>query len=145
MPVENCFKINVNVYNKTEEGLCSILRQSLGKYEDDLNLDEYMGHMSYIINFANYANNFECNRCEKIFRRRQVGIYGTKNEIFYPYFTSYDIKAIVMHVTYTQNNKLKWLAKHIPLCFGLCCNIPGYKEPYVYINDDMDELVDNMI
>ncbi len=70
--VKNCFKINRNVYNKTEEGLCSILRQSIGKYEDDLNLQEYSGHMSYITNFANYANKFECNRCEKIFRRRHM-------------------------------------------------------------------------
>ncbi len=49
------------------------------------------------------------------------------------------------HVMYTQNNKLNWLPKHVPFCFGLCSNIPGYKEPYVYINDNMDKLVDNMI
>ncbi len=52
---------------------------------------------------------------------------------------------MMKNVTYTQNNKLKWLAKHILFCFAVCSNIPGYKEPYVYINDDMDELVDNMV
>ncbi len=49
------------------------------------------------------------------------------------------------HVEYTQNNKLKWLSKQIPFCVGICSNIHGYKEPYVYINDDMDDLVTNMI
>ncbi len=52
---------------------------------------------------------------------------------------------MMMHVKYTQNNKLKLLAKHVPFCFGVCSNISGYKQPYVYKNDDMDELVDNMI
>ncbi len=66
--VENCFKININVYNKTAEVTYMILRQSLRKYKDDLNLHEYMAHMSYIAKFANYANTFEYNR----FRKRQV-------------------------------------------------------------------------
>ncbi len=52
---------------------------------------------------------------------------------------------MMMHVKYTQNNKLKWLPKHFPFCFVICSNISGYKQPYVYINEDMDELVDNMI
>ncbi len=59
--VENCFKINVNVYNKTEEGMCMTLSQSLGKYKDNLNLHEYMAHISYIAKFANYPNTIECN------------------------------------------------------------------------------------
>ncbi len=66
--VENCFKININVYNKTEKSLCMILKQSLDKYEDDLNLQEYMAHLSYI---ANFPKKIECTRCEKIFSRRQ--------------------------------------------------------------------------
>ncbi len=69
--VDNCFKINIKFYNKTEEGMYIILRQSLGKYENDLNLQEYMAHMSYITNFPNYAKKIECNRCEKVFRRGQ--------------------------------------------------------------------------
>ncbi len=40
-----------------------------------------------------------------------------------------------MHI---QNNKLKWLSKHIPFCVGVCSNIPGYEKAFVYINDDMD-------
>ncbi len=69
--VEYCFKINISVYNKSEKGVCSILRQSLGRYGDNLNLREYMGHLSYIKNFSNYAKKFECNRCDKAFRRKQ--------------------------------------------------------------------------
>ncbi len=69
--VENCFKININVYNKNEKGTCTILSQSLGKHEEDVNMQEYNEHMSYIANYANYAKIFECTRCEKLFRRRQ--------------------------------------------------------------------------
>ncbi len=67
------------------------------------------------------------------------------NESVYPYFAAYYLEAIMKHVEYTQNNKLKWLSKHIPFCVGICPNIPGYKEPHVYINDNMDDLVTNMI
>ncbi len=70
--VEKCFKININVYNKNEDGVCTILRQSLVKYGDTVNLQEYMGHLSYIANFTNYPKKFECQRCEKIFRRRKT-------------------------------------------------------------------------
>ncbi len=177
--VENCFKININIYNKNEEGTCMILRQSIGKHEEGVNMQEYNGHMSYIANFANYAQTFECIRYKKLFRRRQdyknhlsaylntirhyyaggyyvlkmntfemleeVDVYVPQNERYYPHFASYNLEAMMMHVKYTQNNKLKWLAKHIPFCFGVCSNISGYKQPYVYINDDMDELVDSMI
>ncbi len=138
-----------------------------------------MGHLSYIANFANYAKKIECERCEKISRRRQdykrhlpsspnivkysypggyftleknifemleeVDIFVPKNERFYPYFAAYDLEAMMKHVEYTQNNRLKWLSKNIPFCVGICSNIPGYKEPYVYINDDMNDLVTNMI
>ncbi len=69
--VETCFEININVYNKKEDRACTILRQSLVKYEDTVNLQDYMGHLSYIANFANYAKIFEREKCEKIFRRRQ--------------------------------------------------------------------------
>ncbi len=30
--VEHCFKININLYNKTEDGVCSVLRQSLANF-----------------------------------------------------------------------------------------------------------------
>ncbi len=69
--VEHCFKININLYNKTEDGVGSVLRQSLGKFQTSMNLNEFKGHLSYIGNFANYANKFECNKSEKIFRSRQ--------------------------------------------------------------------------
>ncbi len=52
---EKCFGININLYNKKEDETCTILRQSLDKYGDTVNLQEYMGHLSYIANFANYA------------------------------------------------------------------------------------------
>ncbi len=38
--VEDCFKINSTMYNKTENGVCSILRQSLSLYGDSMNLSE---------------------------------------------------------------------------------------------------------
>ncbi len=75
----------------------------------------------------------------------EVDIFVPKNERFYSHFAAYDLEVMMKHVEYTQNNKLKWLSKHIPFCVGICSNIPGYKEPYVYIKDDMDDLVTNMI
>ncbi len=60
-------------------------------------------------------------------------------------FTCYDLKAMLKQIGYTQNNKLKWISQHIPFCVGICSNIPGYEKPFVYINNDMDMLVDNMI
>ncbi len=74
----------------------------------------------------------------------EVDIFVPKNERFYPYFTAHDLEAMMKHLEYTQNNKLKWLSKHVPFCVGIYSNIPGYKEPYVYINDDMDDLVTDM-
>ncbi len=56
--VEKCFEININVYNKMEDGACTILRQCLVKYGDTVNLQEYMGHLSYITNFSNYDKIF---------------------------------------------------------------------------------------
>ncbi len=52
---------------------------------------------------------------------------------------------MLKHIAYTQNNKLKWICKHIPFCVGVCSNIPGYQKAFVYINDDMDMMVGKMI
>ncbi len=31
--VENCFKIDINLYNKREDGVCSVLRQTLANFK----------------------------------------------------------------------------------------------------------------
>ena len=176
---ENCFEININIFNKAADGMCSTLRSSLCKHKDTMNLQEYCAHLSYIKNLNNYAKKYECDRCEKIFKKRtgyqrhlaacpktvkhsfpggyfklpknvyqlleELDVYVPKKDRFYPFFASFDLEAMMKHVAYRQGSKLKWVSQHIPFCMGVCSNIPGFLEGYVYINDDMDKLVQEMI
>ncbi len=72
-------------------------------------------------------------------------IYVPKPDRFYLYFASYDLEAMMKHVSYAQGKKLRWVSKHVPFCVGVCSNIPGFRSGSVCINDDMDELVGKMI
>ncbi len=176
---ENCFKINVNLYNKSEDGTCISIRQSMNKHDKSMNLNEYMGHLSYITNFSIYAKKFQCQKCERIYNNHgnfkrhlsscsnvvkhkyeggyykitknifqlleEVGIYVKPSERFFPFFACYDLEAMIKEITYCQGKKLRWIARHVPFCVGMCSNIPGFCDGAVYINEDMDVLVENMI
>ncbi len=72
-------------------------------------------------------------------------IYVPKPDRFYQYFASYDLEAMMKHVSYAQGKQLRWVSKHVPFCVGVCSNIPRFRSGSVCINDDMDELVGKMI
>ena len=66
---EEVFNINVNIYSLDEEDKATVIYKSAGLYEDTLNLDKYLNHVSYINNFKAYANKFLCRKCKRFFDR----------------------------------------------------------------------------
>ena len=75
----------------------------------------------------------------------EVGIYVKPSERLFPFFECYDIEATIKEIAYCQGKRLRWIARHLPFCVSMCSNIPGFCDGMVYINEDMDALVDNMI
>ena len=65
---ENCFKVNVNIYQLDENGCCKSIRKSLYRHDKTLNLNRYSNHVSYIKDMKSYCRKFKCVNCSKLFR-----------------------------------------------------------------------------
>ena len=68
---EDCFRINVNMYEfvlSTESVIPRYLSRE--KHEDTLYVNVYENHTSYITDFKTYAKKYQCSMCHRHFDRR---------------------------------------------------------------------------
>ena len=69
---EDLFKVNIMVYQlKQEDGkyTAKLIRRSMEKYEDTMNINLYDKHASYIRDMAVYAHSWKCENCKSFFDR----------------------------------------------------------------------------
>ena len=71
LPVlERLFNINVFVYElkENEEGKVNteLVRRSPYKFDDTMNLNLYMNHVSYIKDLRSYSRSYACRNCDKL-------------------------------------------------------------------------------
>ena len=71
--IEKIFHINIYVYelinDKDNPLSCHLIRRSMCKYPDTLNLNLYKTNFSYIHDLTMYTRSFKCKKCGKLFRR----------------------------------------------------------------------------
>ena len=67
---EECFKINVNVFQMSEEKAVTLLYRSLCLYDKKktLNLNAFELHLSYIKDLKMYSRKYECETCKMLFK-----------------------------------------------------------------------------
>ena len=67
------FHINIYFYeliNDNDNPLsCHLIRRSLCKYPDTLNLNLYKTNFSYIHNISMYSHSYKCKKCGKLWNR----------------------------------------------------------------------------
>ena len=86
---EECFKVNVNVYEMLSDRAIVPRYRSEADYDDTIYLNLYERHLSYIQNFAQYAMKYQCPCCERQFNRlndwkRHVKICKSKTKSVFP-------------------------------------------------------------
>ena len=69
--LEQCFEVNVNVYQMTGKGVVATVRLSLSRFPRSLYLNLYQNHLSWVKNFRCYAQKYKCSLCEKLFRTQK--------------------------------------------------------------------------
>jgi len=70
--LENCFKININIFKLYKDSSCSAVYKSLSLFENTMNLNQYGNHLSYIADIHSYSQKFQCSYCSKLFRRKDA-------------------------------------------------------------------------
>ena len=65
---EECFGVNVNVYELQADGTALSRYKSIGKYVEELNLNVFNNHVNRITDVGKYANGYECIYCSSLFR-----------------------------------------------------------------------------
>ena len=63
--VENVFKLNINVYQLSEDGIATVVQRSRNIYESTMYVNLYDTHFSYIWNLDKYSHCFACRSCGK--------------------------------------------------------------------------------
>ncbi|MEW8548702.1 MAG: hypothetical protein AB2693_34810, partial [Candidatus Thiodiazotropha sp.] len=64
---ENTFGVNLEVYELLEDGFALPIYKSLGKHSTTMYVNLYENHMSYIRNFSQYAQKYQCQSCQRHF------------------------------------------------------------------------------
>ena len=65
---EECFEININMFDLSEEDVVTPVFKSLFRFTDTMNLNLYQGHLSYIKNMQAYCSKYKCIKCDKLFK-----------------------------------------------------------------------------
>lgn len=65
---EQCFKLNVAIYELTSENTANTVRVSHDEFTDTMYLNLYKNHLSYIQNFTVYASRYPCMYCNMLFK-----------------------------------------------------------------------------
>ena len=61
-----------------------------------------------------------------------VGINVPQSEKYFPNFIVWDMEAMLQKIQSTsdsQDKKLQWLTKHVPISISIASNVSGYEEP----------------
>ena len=71
---ESLFQVNVNVYNLEENEVATPLYRSCCKYRiekklDNMNLNVFENHFSYILDLRSYSKKYECETCGMLFKK----------------------------------------------------------------------------
>ena len=65
---EKVFDLNIEVYDLKEDGFAQSIYRSRGLHGTTMYVNLFENHMSYINNFAQYAQKFQCKTCERHFK-----------------------------------------------------------------------------
>jgi hypothetical protein len=65
---EECFEININIFDLSEENVVTPVFKSLLRFTDTMNLNMHQGHLSYIKNMEAYCHKYKCIKCDKLFK-----------------------------------------------------------------------------
>ena len=65
--LEKCFRLNLHVYELQPDDTVIPLFISRSPFENDMYLNRYKTHLSYIKDFHSYARKFTCVACQKCF------------------------------------------------------------------------------
>ena len=74
---------------------------------------------------------------------REAGIHSDNN--YYPWFIVYDFEAIQVPVESSDDAKLEYQRKHIPVSVSVCSNVEEFTEPKCFVHNDPDRLVKDML
>ena len=64
-----------------------------------------------------------------------VGLNVNQAEKCFPNFIVWDMEAMLKQfqsLTTTEDKKLKWLTKHVPISISIASNVTGFEEPQMY-------------
>ena len=67
--LEKCFCLNLHVYELQPDDTVIPLFISRSSFENDIYLNRYKNHLSYIKDFYSYAKKFTCVACQKMFHK----------------------------------------------------------------------------
>ena len=67
--LENCFQVNINVFQLLEHQKVTVHYKSQSSFSDTLYLDMQGNHLSYVKDIDNYAKRYQCPRCDRLFKR----------------------------------------------------------------------------
>ena len=67
--LENCFQMNINVFQLLENQTVITHYKSLSNFEGTMYLDLQEHHLSYVKDIDVYAKRFQCQRCDRLFNR----------------------------------------------------------------------------
>ena len=66
---EDCFSINVELYEKLDTNTVIPIHKSTNQYKQTIQMNVYNHHLSLILDFPAYAKKFQCKMCNKLFDR----------------------------------------------------------------------------
>ena len=67
--LKQCFNVKIMIYSLNPNGIVKMVYNSLSSFSDKMYLNLRENHMSYITNFKSFAKKFQCEKCEKLFKR----------------------------------------------------------------------------
>ena len=67
--LERCFNVKIKIYSLNENGIVSYIHETISESKNQIYLNIYQSHISYITNFKYFARKFECSKCSKMFNR----------------------------------------------------------------------------
>jgi len=70
---ESCFKLQLKIYERMPDTAVHPIYLSMrSDYKDELYLNLYGNHLSFVCDFSSYAKKFQCNNCSMFFRAQYL-------------------------------------------------------------------------
>ena len=67
--LEQCFNVKIIIVSLNSSTSVNLLYESLFESENIIYLNNYENHLSYITDYSKVANKFQCEKCNKMFKR----------------------------------------------------------------------------